>query len=186
MGSAAIVALFLGIFMGTFPGLSALLQNSIGFASIIPIMAILPILLMIFGVDEMGKFVLIFMGTAFYMTLEIFKETQRLPHEQKMKALTLDASPLQYVFQIVLPQMMPRLLAILSNVGGVAWLLLIAAEMISAESGLGYRIFINRRYLAMPPIYVYATWIGILGLAFYQLPLYINKVRYSWYMDTKK
>ena len=73
------------------------------------------------------------------MTLEVKKETERLPHEQKMKALTLGASAFQYVYQIVLPQMLPRLFSIVSNVGGVAWILLIAAEIVSAEAGLGIK-----------------------------------------------
>ena len=59
--------------------------------------------------------------------------------------------------------MMPRLIDSVRLSLGAAWLYLIAAEAIAAESGLGYRIFLMRRYLAMDVILPYVAWITLLA-----------------------
>ena len=70
-----------------------------------------------------------------------------LPREQIVKAETLGATSWQIALRVVLPQVLPRLITCLRLQLGPAWLFLIAAEAISADSGLGYRIFLVRRYL---------------------------------------
>ena len=61
--------------------------------------------------------------------------------------------------------MLPRLIDLLRLSLGPAWLFLIAAEAIAAEVGLGYRIFLVRRYLAMDVILPYVAWITLLAVA---------------------
>ena len=76
---------------------------------------------------------------------------------------------------------MPRLLSAIRLSLGAAWLFLIAAEGLAATEGLGYRIFLVRRYLSMDVIIPYVTWITLLGFSIdYSLKLIIQK-RYRWY-----
>src|SRR6185436_18623254 len=79
------------------------------------------------------------------------------------KALTLGAGELQLVYRIVLPQVMPRLIDTIRLSLGGGWLFLIAAEAIASTDGLGYRIFLVRRYLAMDVIIPYVLWITLLA-----------------------
>jgi NitT/TauT family transport system permease protein len=88
-----------------------------------------------------------------------------LPAEQLIKAQTLGASTWQIITRIVLPQTWPRLIDALRLTLGSAWLFLIAAEAIAATEGLGYRIFLVRRYLAMDVIIPYVVWITLLAVA---------------------
>lgn len=83
------------------------------------------------------------------MTRSVYAATRQIPPEQITKALTLGASQLQVVYRVILPQVMPRLLDAVRISLGAAWLFLIAAEAIASTDGLGYRIFLVRRYLAM-------------------------------------
>ena len=80
-----------------------------------------------------------------------------------IKAQTLGASTWQVVLRVALPQTMPRLIEALRLSLGPACLFLISAEAIAAESGLGYRIFLVRRYLAMDVILPYVAWITLLA-----------------------
>ncbi len=66
---------------------------------------------------------------------------------------------------MVLPQIWPRLIDSLRLTLGSAWLFLIAAEAIASTEGLGYRIFLVRRYLAMDVILPYVVWITLLAVA---------------------
>jgi NitT/TauT family transport system permease protein len=88
---------------------------------------------------------------------------QELPGEQIIKAQTLGASTWQLILRVVLPQMWPRLVDSLRLTLGSAWLFLIAAEAIASTEGLGYRIFLVRRYLAMDVILPYVAWITLLA-----------------------
>ena len=87
-----------------------------------------------------------------------------MPQEQIIKAQTLGASTWQLVLRVVLPQVLPRLLDAVRLSLGSAWLFLIAAEAIASTEGLGYRIFLVRRYLAMDVILPYVVWITLLAL----------------------
>jgi NitT/TauT family transport system permease protein len=86
-----------------------------------------------------------------------------LPAEQLIKAQTLGASTWQLIVRVVLPQTWPRLIDALRLTLGAAWLFLIAAEAIASTEGLGYRIFLVRRYLAMDVILPYVVWITVLA-----------------------
>jgi NitT/TauT family transport system permease protein len=67
--------------------------------------------------------------------------------------------------RVILPQLWPRLIDALRLTLGSAWLFLIAAEAIASTEGLGYRIFLVRRYLAMDVILPYVLWITLLAFA---------------------
>ena len=129
---ATVLALMIGLNMGLFPGFSASLLSFITFVSMIPPLAILPILFIAFGVDELGKVMLIIIGTFPIITRDVYMATRKTPREQIVKALTLGASQLAVVYKIVLPQIMPRLLSAVRLSLGAAWLFLIAAEAIAS------------------------------------------------------
>ena len=89
------------------------------------------------------------------------------------------------IYRIVMPQVMPRLIDNIRLALGAAWLFLIAAEAIAATEGLGYRIFLVRRYLAMDVILPYVFWIVALGFTFDWLLRRFVARRYGWYLAVK-
>ncbi len=186
MGCGAVLGLFLGINLGLLPGLSALMQPFVTAVSIIPPLAVLPILFIAFGVDELSKVVLIFVGTFPVITRDITLAARNIPREQIVKALTLGASELEVIYLIILPQLVPRLLETVRLNLGSAWLFLIASEAIASENGLGYRIFLMRRYLAMDVIIPYALWITALGFVFDWGLKYLIRRLYPWYSSEEE
>jgi NitT/TauT family transport system permease protein len=133
--------------------------------SLIPPLAILPILFIAVGLGELAKITLIIIGVAPVIARDLSLRAGELPREQIVKAQTLGASTWQLVLRVVLPQMWPRLVDALRLTLGSAWLFLIAAEAIASTEGLGYRIFLVRRYLAMDVILPYVAWITLLAFA---------------------
>jgi NitT/TauT family transport system permease protein len=183
---AAIVGLWLGLNMGMFPGLREMSLSFVTFVSMIPPLAILPILFITFGIDELAKVMLIFIGLFPVLTRDVYLAVRRIPREQVTKALTLGASHLSLTYQIVLPQVLPRLVEALRLSLGAAWLFLIAAEAIASTEGLGYRIFLVRRYLAMDVILPYVLWITLLG---YLVDLGLRQLlrkAFPWYVAGEK
>ncbi|HCP03143.1 MAG TPA: lipid kinase, partial [Pseudomonas sp.] len=86
--------------------------------------------------------------------------------EQLVKAQTLGANTSQIMVRVLLPQLMPKLIDAVRLSLGAGWLFLIAAEAIAATDGLGYRIFLVRRYMSMDVILPYVAWITLLAFLF--------------------
>lgn len=162
---ATLVALTCGLLLGLLPVLNTAFSPALAALAMVPPMAILPILFIVFGLDELSKIVLIVIGIAPAMTRELTLRVMQLPREQLVKAQTLGAGTWQILLRVALPQVLPQLLVSLRLALGSAFLFLISAEAISAESGLGYRIFLVRRYLSMDLILPYVAWITLLAFA---------------------
>lgn len=163
LGISTALALVIGIGIGTLPFFRALLAPFVSFVSMVPPLALLPILFISMGLGEPSKIALIVIGVGPIMTRDLAQTVLALPREQIVKAETLSASSWLIALRIVLPQALPRLLSSLRLQLGPAFLFLIAAEAISADSGLGYRIFLVRRYLSMDVIFPYVAWITFLA-----------------------
>ena len=178
---ASTVGLLIGLNLGLFPGLQALLSSFVTFISMIPPLSILPILFIVVGIEEIAKVTLIFIGIFPVIARDTYLAVKALPQEQITKALTLGASQLDVVYRIILPQITPRLLDSVRLSLGAAWLFLIAAEAIASADGLGYRIFLVRRYLAMDVIIPYVLWITLLGFSFDWFLRQVNARLFPWY-----
>jgi NitT/TauT family transport system permease protein len=156
-------AVVLGVAMGLLPLMGALLGPFVSVVSMAPPLALLPILFIVMGLGEASKIALIVIGSLPFLVRDLALRVSELPREQFLKAQTLGASTWQIALRVVLPQMLPRLVDALRLTLGPAWLFLIAAEAIASDSGLGYRIFLVRRYLAMDVILPYVAWITLLA-----------------------
>jgi len=178
---AALGGLVFGILTGVLPYARAALSPLIAALSMIPPLAVLPILFIIFGLGELSKVVLIVIGVAPFVMRDIGMRVGELPAEQLIKVQTLGASTWQTIVRVVLPQMLPRLIDAVRLSLGPAWLFLIAAEAIAATDGLGYRIFLVRRYLAMDIILPYVVWITLLAFVMDLLLRMLSRKAFPWY-----
>ena len=163
LGLAVLIGLTFGLAIGVLPLVRGTLAPIVGVISMIPPMAVLPILFIVFGLGELSKVVLIVFGIAPCLIRDLAMTARSIPIEQMIKAQTLGASTWQVVLRVALPQTMPRLIESVRLQLGPALLFLISAEAIASESGLGYRIFLVRRYLAMDVILPYVAWITLLA-----------------------
>ena len=180
MGLAAALGLVIGVAIGVLPQVRAALGHFLVVLSMIPPLAILPILFILFGLGELSKVVLIVIGVTPFIARDLAARVAELPRELLIKAQTLGASTWQIVTRVVLPQLWPRLIHSVRLMLGPAWLFLIAAEAIAATEGLGYRIFLVRRYLAMDVILPYVAWITMLAFLFDWLLLQLGRRAFPW------
>lgn len=181
VGSSALLALLLGLGTGAIPLLRAPLSPLVTALSLIPPMAILPILFISFGLGDLAKVMLIVIGITPMLIRDLQLKTLSLPAEQLVKAQTLGGSSWQIMLRVMLPQVLPRLIEAVRLTLGSAWLFLIAAEAIAATAGLGYRIFLVRRYLDMAVILPYVAWITLLAFSMDWLLKQAARRAFPWY-----
>jgi NitT/TauT family transport system permease protein len=177
---SAVLGVSLGLAIGVIPLFRAALSPFIAALSLIPPLAILPILFIVAGLGELAKVLLIIIGVAPVIVRDLALRTGELPVEQIIKAQTLGASTWQLIIRIYLPQIWPRLIDALRLSLGSAWLFLIAAEAIASTGGLGYRIFLVRRYLAMDVILPYVAWITLLAFSMDWMLRVLRARAFAW------
>ncbi len=180
VGIATVSALVLGLLLGVAPLARALLGPVIAVIAVIPPLAVLPILFIVLGLEEASKIALIAIGIAPFMARDLAGFVAGLPAEQSAKAQTLGANSWQLALRVALPQMMPRLIDAVRLSMGPAWVFLIAAEAVASDVGLGYRIFLVRRYFAMEIILPYVAWISILAISADLILLFLSRKAFPW------
>ncbi|MEM7547858.1 MAG: ABC transporter permease subunit [Pseudomonadota bacterium] len=163
VGIAALIGLLFGLGIGLLPYMRATFGGFVNVLSMVPPLAILPILFIVFGLGETSKVALIAIGITPFLIRDLSQRVVEIPGEQMVKAQTLGATSLVIALRVAIPQILPRLVQGVRLSLGPAWLFLIASEAIASDSGLGYRIFLVRRYLAMDVILTYVIWITILA-----------------------
>ncbi|MGJ8513910.1 hypothetical protein R84981_002057 [Carnimonas sp. R-84981] len=181
VGLSALIGLAVGMLCGAIPLAGGLLSPLITVVSLIPPLAILPILFIALGTDELSKVMLIVIGVCPFIIRDLQAHAERMPHEQLIKAQTLGGNSWQIIVRVLLPQLLPRLIQSVRLALGSAWLFLIAAEAIAAQSGLGYRIFLYQRYLAMEIILPYVGWITLLAFLMDRLLVLASRLLFPWY-----
>ena len=124
--------------------------------------------------------ILIAIGITPFIARDLQRRTQEIPSEQLVKAQTLGANTSQIMVRVLLPQLMPKLIDAVRLSLGAGWLFLIAAEAIAATDGLGYRIFLVRRYMSMDVILPYVAWITLLAFLFDWLLATLSRRLFPW------
>ncbi|MEM6339820.1 MAG: ABC transporter permease subunit [Pseudomonadota bacterium] len=183
IGISAFTALVIGLLIGLLPLMRSFLSQFVAVLSMIPPLALLPILFIVFGLGELSKVVLIVVGTLPFLIRDLSQRTLEIPQELLVKAQTLGASSWVIAIRVALPQVLPRLIQGVRLSLGPAWLFLIAAEAIASDLGLGYRIFLVRRYLAMDVILTYVIWITFLAFVIDWALRWISRRTFPW-MET--
>lgn len=182
---SVMISLVVGVLMGFIPWIRALLSSFVAAFSLIPPITVLPILFILVGLEELSKIALIVIGTAPVMLRAVALGVKEIPHEMIIKAQTLGASTWQMLLRIVLPQILPKLIIATRFALIPAWIFLISAEAIAATSGLGYRIFLVRRFLAMDVILPYVAWITLIAWLMDMALVALQKRAFPWFQPDR-
>ncbi|MEZ5901166.1 MAG: ABC transporter permease [Hyphomicrobiaceae bacterium] len=159
-----VLALPLGLLCGTFKPVEATLEPAMDFVRYMPAVAFVPLMLLWFGVGEGSKVAVIFVGTFFQMLLMFADDVRRVPMQQIEAAQTMGGSRREILFKVIFPSAAPALLTSCRITLGWAWTYLVVAEMVAANSGLGYAILKAQRFLQTDKIFAGLIVIGLIGL----------------------
>ena len=177
---AAVIAIPLGIYMGSYRIWEAFVQPIFEFIRYFPVPALIPLLVAIYGVDEESKIILIFLGTFFQLILMVADEVRRVSEELVKVAYTMGANSIEVLFKVLLPSALPGIFDALRLCHGWAWTYVVVAEMIATNEGLGIRIMKFARFVQMPKVMTYLLILGMLGLILDLLFRYINQKLFHW------
>ena len=150
--------------MSTYRAVGAFLEPFVDFVRYLPVPALVPLLVIWFGVGEASKIAVLFMGTFFQLLLLISEDTRRVPVEFIESGHTLGASNRQIMRDIIIPAALPNMVDNLRITMGWCWTYLIVADIVAASSGIGHVIWSLRRFVKTPEVMAGIIAIGIIGL----------------------
>ncbi len=161
---ASLVAVPLGIAMGAYKPIEALLEPFVSFARYLPASAFVPLLILWAGIGETQKLLVIFIGAVFQIILMIAVGVANTRRDLVEAAYTLGSSHSGVVRRVLIPANAPDIAEVLRLVLGWAWTYVIVAELIGASSGIGYMIINSQALLATGQIIFGIIVIGLIGL----------------------
>lgn len=177
---AVILGVPVGILTGTFKKFEAVIRPLCEFIRYMPVPAFLPLIMVWIGIGENAKVTVIFIGTFFQLVLMVADDAMSVPDDLINAGYTLGTNTRKAVFKIIIPAMMPRLMETLRMMIGWAWTYLVSAELVAADTGLGYTILKSQRFLKTDAIFAGIFLIGLLGLITDRIFALVNKKLFHW------
>ncbi len=161
---AALVGVPIGVAMGTFHSMDSLFSPIVGTVRYMPVTAFVPLVIIWIGLDETAKITIVFLGVVLYNAIMVADAVKFIPNEMLNVAYTLGANRRDVLFKVIIPATFPSILDTLRvNISG-AWNFLVIAELVAAQSGLGYRIEQAKRFLQTDQALFCVIMIGVIGL----------------------
>lgn len=156
-----IIGFLLGMLNGLWPPAEKLLDSSMQMLRNVPHLAIIPLVILWFGIDEAAKIFLVAIGVLFPIYLNTYHGVRTVDRGLIEMGRVYGLKPAALLWRIILPGALPSILVGLRYALGIMWLTLIVAETISASSGLGYMTMNAREFMQ--------TDIVLLGIIVYAL-----------------
>jgi taurine transport system permease protein len=153
----------IGLLMGMFPGVSAALDPFVQFLRPLPKLALIPLVIVWFGVGELSKFLLIYLGTVLTVIVAAAASVMNVKQGRIRAAEALGVTKYQLFRYVMFPSALPELFVGVRMAVGIGWTTLIAAEMIAANSGLGWMVINASAYLRTDVVMIGILLLGITG-----------------------
>lgn len=163
---ACLLAIPLGILMGTFRRVEAFFNPLVSAFRYLPAPSFIPLLLMWFGAGEGEKLALLFLGVVWFLITLIMDYAKSLPVDFINTALTLGGNRKQVLLTVIVPAMLPNILTAMRQMLAVSWTYLVIAEIVAASSGIGAMMMRAKRFVHIDEIMAGIITIGLLGLFF--------------------
>jgi NitT/TauT family transport system permease protein len=163
---ACLVAIPLGILMGSFKAVEAFFNPLVSAWRYLPAPAFIPLLLMWFGTGDTQKIALLFLGVIWFLITLIMDHVKSVRTELIETSVTLGGNRWQVLWTVVIPASMPNIVVAMRQMLAVSWTYLVIAEIVAATNGIGAMMMRARRFMHVDNIMAGILIIGLLGLLF--------------------
>ncbi len=181
--ASVLISVPLGIAMGAFASVRAIFEPIVGIVRYMPAPAFIPLLIIYLGVDEAPKITLIFIGVIFFNTLMIMDAVKFVPKHLLEATYTLGGDRKQALLQVIAPYVLPKIIDAFRVNMAAAWNLVVIAELIAANEGLGKRIALARRFFDTDTIFAYLIVLGVIGFLIDLSLRWLLRATCKWAVD---
>ena len=177
---ASALALPLGLAMGALEPVNRFFEPVMAPLRFMPISAFIPLLIVWFGIDDAQKIAFLFLGVFVYLLPVVVNAVRAVPQEYVDTAYTLGASRLQAVFTVLLPAALPEIVEAFRVMNAIAWTYIILAELVNAQSGIGYILSLAQSHLKPEWSFAGILVVGVIGILTDLGIRAINRLLFGW------
>lgn len=164
-GVAVLLGIPLGLVLGWYPAANQVVNPAMQILRPISPIAWIPVAIILFGIGDRAAIFLIFLGAFFPIVVACINGVSNVPSVFRRAGRNFGLTPPQLLAKVLLPAALPQILIGLRIALGIAWLVVVAAEMIAVDSGLGYLVIDSRNSGKRYDLVVAAILlIGVIGL----------------------
>ena len=178
--SAAIIAVILALFSGYFKSFGYYLKPLVEILRPIPPIAWIPIAILLLGLGDPSAYFIVFIGAFFPIFTNTYFGVISMPEIYKNVARSFEIKNSTFLIKILFFYSLPYIFTGLKIGIGMAWMSVIAAELIGAQSGLGYFIQLNRLLLRMDNVILGMILIGLIGFLLSKTLSFAEKMAMPW------
>jgi ABC-type nitrate/sulfonate/bicarbonate transport system permease component len=161
--AAVICGIPIGLLIGRNKLLEAAFVPWFSFLRPIPAIAFVPLVILWFGIGEFSKISVIFFSSFLYITVSTVAAVKAVPVQLLRAGTSLGATNRKLFFYVMFPAALPQILTAVRIGSAISWTLVVAAELVAAQSGLGYMIMDASTFFRVTDVYVGLIVIGIVG-----------------------
>ncbi len=176
---SAVVAIPLGLLMGSFPWVFHLVNPIAAPMRAMPITAFLPAFIALFGMDEAMKVGFLFFGMFFYLLAVVVEEVNKVDHALLETAYTLGAKA-HHALWLLFRASFPAIFGSFRILYDIGWTYVILAEMVNARKGVGYMVEAARKVLDFERVYAGIIAIGVAAFLFRWLLTVLEDRLFPW------
>lgn len=162
---SAALAIPVGLLMGTYKPVEALIEPFNDFIRYMPVVAFVPLCILWVGTGDNQKVLVIFIGTYFQLVLMVAAAVSQVQREYLETYFMLAGRRSGVLRKIILPAAWPNIFSSLRIAAGWAWSYLVVAELVAADVGIGFKILQAQRFLKTPYVLSSILVVGLLGIA---------------------
>jgi NitT/TauT family transport system permease protein len=161
--AAVVVGIPFGLLIGRVKLLEAAFAPWFAFLRPIPAIAFVPLVILWFGIGEFSKISVIFFSSFLYITVATMAGVKSVPVQLLRAGYSLGALDRKSFLYVVLPAALPQIMVGIRLGSAISWTLVVAAELVAAQRGLGYMIMDASTFFRVKDVYVGLIVIGIIG-----------------------
>lgn len=177
---AALVAIPLGIFMGSYPPIRAAIEPVSNPLRYLPISAVTGIFMLLFGIGDTMKIMFLFVGSVVYLLPIVVECVAGVDQVFLDTALTLGAKPRHIIWRVLVPGAWPGIFEACRVIYGIGWTYVILAELVNAEYGLGHLITIAYKRAHIDWAYALVFVVLLLGVGTNEIFRQLQKQLFAW------
>lgn len=180
LGLGLAVGIPVGLAMGLNRTLYAVLAPVFAFMRPIPPIAFIPLMILYFGIGEFSKIVLIFMAALWYVVLNASAGVRAVPHDLIRAGRNLGLTSFQLFRHVIFWAALPNVMTGVKTATAVSWAIVVAAELIAAQAGLGFLVMDATTFFRVPDVYIGIIIIGMIGLVLEAVTRALERALLHW------
>lgn len=164
LGGGILFGIPVGLLIGYYRPANAIFGPIFSFIRPVPPIAFIPLVILYFGIGEFPKMLLIGLAAFLYVVLNTSNGVRAIPLDLIRAALNLGAKPHQMIYRVILPAALPQIMTGIKTATALSWAIVVAAELVAAQAGLGYMIMDASTFFRVPYVYLGIIIIGVIGI----------------------